>query len=281
MMREIDVALIRDAIKRMVMQINIEYPSDIQACMQQAYEKETHSIARSTLDFLLKNAQIAKEEHLPICQDTGMAIVFMNIGQEIHFVGGSLTEAIHQGVAEGYDQGYLRKSVVKDPLFDRINTKDNTPAIIYTNIVEGDQLELLVGAKGFGSENMSTITMLKPAQGLQGVKDVVLKAIQNAGPNACPPMVVGVGIGGTFDYAAMLAKKATLRTEKHNPDPRYAQLERELVKEANALGIGPQGMGGTTTVFRINIEEFPTHIAGLPCAVNISCHVTRHAKEVL
>ena len=280
-MREIDVSLIQDAIKRMVMKINIEYPQDLQACMQQAYENEQHPIAKSTLSFLLKNASIAKEEQLPICQDTGMAIVFLTIGQDVHLIGGSLSEAVNQGVAQGYAEGYLRKSVVDDPLFERINTKNNTPAILYTTIVEGDQVEILVGAKGFGSENMSTITMLKPAQGLQGVKDTVLQAIRHAGPNACPPMVVGVGIGGTFDYAAMLAKKATLREELHNPDPRYAQLEQELVQEANALGIGPQGMGGNTTVFRINIEQYPTHIAGLPCAVNISCHVTRHAKEVI
>lgn len=280
-MREISVNQIRDIIAQMVMKINVVYPDDIQTCMQQAAETETHPIAQSTLQFLLKNAAIAKEEKLPICQDTGMAIVFLSIGQDVHFVDGSLSKAVNKGVALGYQKGYLRKSVVQDPLFDRINTKDNTPAILYTNIIEGEHVEILVGAKGFGSENMSTITMLKPAQGIQGVKETVINAIRQAGPNACPPMVVGVGIGGTFDYAAMLAKKATLRADLHNPDPRYAQLEEELLAEANKLGIGPQGMGGNTTVFRINVEQFPTHIAGLPCAVNISCHVTRHAKEVL
>ncbi|MDM8157832.1 fumarate hydratase [Amedibacillus dolichus] len=280
-MRTIAVDQIRDAICRMVQRINIEYPDDIRRCMETALQKEQHPTARSTLQFLIRNAAIAREERLPICQDTGMAVIFLRVGQDVHFTGGSLRDAIDQGVAMGYEQGYLRKSVVDDPLFERINTRTNTPAIVYTEICEGDQVEILVGAKGFGSENMSTITMLKPAQGIQGVKDAVLSAIRQAGPNACPPMVVGVGIGGTFDYAAMLAKKATLREALHSKDPRYAALEEELLQEANALGIGPQGLGGDTSVFRINIEHYPTHIAGLPCAVNISCHVTRHAKEVL
>lgn len=280
-MRTIAIDQIRDAICRMVQRINIEYPDDIRRCMETALQKEQHPTARSTLQFLIRNAAIAREERLPICQDTGMAVFFLHVGQDVHFTGGSLRDAIDQGVAMGYEQGYLRKSVVDDPLFERINTRTNTPAIVYTEICEGDQVEILVGAKGFGSENMSTITMLKPAQGIQGVKDAVLSAIRQAGPNACPPMVVGVGIGGTFDYAAMLAKKATLREALHSKDPRYAALEEELLQEANALGIGPQGLGGDTSVFRINIEHYPTHIAGLPCAVNISCHVTRHAKEVL
>lgn len=280
-MRTIAVDQIRDAICRMVRRINIEYPDDIRRCMETALQKEQHPTARSTLQFLIRNAAIAREERLPICQDTGMAVIFLRVGQDVHFTGGSLRDAIDQGVAMGYEQGYLRKSVVDDPLFERINTRTNTPAIVYTEICEGEQVEILVGAKGFGSENMSTITMLKPAQGIQGVKDAVLSAIRQAGPNACPPMVVGVGIGGTFDYAAMLAKKATLREALHSKDPRYAALEEELLQEANALGIGPQGLGGGTSVFRINIEHYPTHIAGLPCAVNISCHVTRHAKEVL
>ena len=280
-MRTIAVDQIRDAICRMVQRINIEYPDDIRRCMETALQKEQHPTARSTLQFLIRNAAIAREERLPICQDTGMAVIFLRVGQDVHFTGGSLRDAIDQGVAMGYEQGYQRKSVVDDPLFERINTRTNTPAIVYTEICEGEQVEILVGAKGFGSENMSTITMLKPAQGIQGVKDAVLSAIRQAGPNACPPMVVGVGIGGTFDYAAMLAKKATLREALHSKDPRYAALEEELLQEANALGIGPQGLGGDTSVFRINIEHYPTHIAGLPCAVNISCHVTRHAKEVL
>lgn len=280
-MREIHVAQIEQAICEMVQRINYEYPPDIEASMKQREQEEEHPVAKATLQFLLQNAEIARKERLPICQDTGMAVVFLRVGQEVHFIGGSLREAVDRGVAKGYEQGYLRKSVVNDPLFDRVNTKDNTPAILYTDITEGDTVEIEVGAKGFGSENMSGITMLKPAQGIDGVKETVLTAIQNAGPNACPPLVVGVGIGGTFDYAAMLAKKATLRSAPHNADPRYAKLEEELLQAANALGIGPQGLGGKTTVFRINIEYYPTHIAGLPCAVNISCHVTRHAKEVL
>ena len=280
-MREISVSRIEEAVCRMVQQINYAYPPQIETDMKRMAEEETHPIARSTLQFLLDNARIAKEEHIPICQDTGMAVIFLRVGQDVHFTSGSLRDAIDQGVAMGYEQGYLRKSVVDDPLFERINTRTNTPAIVYTEICEGEQVEILVGAKGFGSENMSTITMLKPAQGIQGVKDAVLSAIRQSGPNACPPMVVGVGIGGTFDYAAMLAKKATLREALHSEDPRYAALEEELLQEANALGIGPQGLGGDTSVFRINIEHYPTHIAGLPCAVNISCHVTRHAKEVL
>lgn len=280
-MREISVSRIEEAVCRMVQQINYAYPPQIETDMKRMAEEETHPIARSTLQFLLDNARIAKEEHIPICQDTGMAVIFMKIGQDVHFIGGSLREAVDRGVARGYEEGFLRKSVVSDPLFARVNTKNNAPAILYTELIEGDGVEIVVGAKGFGSENMSTITMLKPAQGIEGVKACVLSAIQKAGPNACPPMVVGVGIGGTFDYAAVLAKKAVLREALHHPDPRYAALEEELTQEANALGIGPQGMGGKTTVFRINIEQCPTHIAGLPCAVTISCHVTRHAKEVL
>ena len=280
-MREIDVNRVEDAVCRMVQQINYEYPADIEQDMKAMAAAETHPIARSTLDLLLENAHIAREEHIPICQDTGMAVIFMKIGQDMHFIGGSLREAVDRGVARGYEEGYLRKSVVSDPLFARVNTKNNAPAILYTELTEGETVEITVGAKGFGSENMSVIAMLKPAQGIDGVKETVLSAIRKAGPNACPPMVVGVGIGGTFDHAAVLAKKAVLREARHNEDERYAQLEDELTQAANALNIGPQGMGGKTTVFRINIEHYPTHIAGLPCAVNISCHVTRHAKEVL
>lgn len=281
-MRTIAVDQIRDAICRMVQRINIEYPDDIRRCMETALQKEQHPTARSTLQFLIRNAAIAREERLPICQDTGMAVIFLRVGQDVHFTGGSLRDAIDQGVAMGYEQGYLRKSVVDDPLFERINTRTNTPAIVYTEICEGEQVEILVGAKGFGSENMSTITMLKPAQGIQGVKDAVLSAIRQAGPNACPPMVVGVGIGGTFDKAALLAKKALMRPlDSENPDPFYADLEKEMLEKVNQLGIGPQGFGGKTTAIGLNIETMPTHIAGMPCAVNINCHVTRHKTEVL
>lgn len=281
-MREVSVKIITSKIAEMVQLVNYHYPKDIQQMLEASAIKETSKIGKETLELLLENSKIAKEEHIPICQDTGMVIVFIKIGQEVALVDGDFKEAIYEGVRKGYEEGYLRKSVVSDPLFDRINTKDNTPCIIYPEIVAGDQVEIEVGCKGFGSENMSTITMLKPAQGVAGVKEAVISAIKKAGPNACPPMVVGVGIGGTFDYAAVLAKKATLRDcSIENPDPRYAQLEKELLEEANALNIGPQGLKGDTTVFKINIEHFPTHIAGMPCAVNISCHVTRHAKEVI
>lgn len=281
-MREVSVKTITSKIAAMVQQVNYHYPKDIQEMLEASAIKETSKIGKETLELLLENSKIAKEEQIPICQDTGMVIVFIKIGQEVALVDGDFKEAIYEGVRQGYQEGYLRKSIVSDPLFDRINTKDNTPCIIYPEIVTGDQVEIEVGCKGFGSENMSTITMLKPAQGVAGVKEAVISAIKKAGPNACPPMVVGVGIGGTFDYAAVLAKKATLRDCRiENPDPRYAQLEKELLEEANALNIGPQGLKGDTTVFKINIEHFPTHIAGMPCAVNISCHVTRHAKEVI
>lgn len=281
-MREVSVKIISSKIAEMVQQVNYHYPKDIQEMLEASAIKETSKIGKETLELLLENSRIAKEEQIPICQDTGMVIVFIKIGQEVTLVDGDFKEAIYEGVRKGYEEGYLRKSVVSDPLFDRINTKDNTPCIIYPEIVAGEQVEIEVGCKGFGSENMSTITMLKPAQGVAGVKEAVISAIKKAGPNACPPMVVGVGIGGTFDYAAVLAKKATLRDcSIENSDPRYAQLEKELLEEANALNIGPQGLKGDTTVFKINIEHFPTHIAGMPCAVNISCHVTRHAKEVI
>lgn len=281
-MREVSVKIITSKIAEMVQQVNYHYPKDIQEMLEASAIKETSKIGKETLELLLENSRIAKEEQIPICQDTGMVIVFIKIGQEVTLVDGDFKEAIYEGVRKGYEEGYLRKSVVSDPLFDRINTKDNTPCIIYPEIVAGEQVEIEVGCKGFGSENMSTITMLKPAQGVAGVKEAVISAIKKAGPNACPPMVVGVGIGGTFDYAAVLAKKATLRDcSIENPDSRYAQLEKELLEEANALNIGPQGLKGDTTVFKINIEHFPTHIAGMPCAVNISCHVTRHAKEII
>ena len=281
-MKEIHVSKISEAICEMVQKINFEYPQDIEYLLKKSEQTERSVIGKQTLQLLSENARIAKEERIPICQDTGMVIVFIQIGQDVHFVGGNLNEAINEGVRKGYADGYLRKSIVSDPLFERINTKDNTPCIIYPSIVEGDSVTLEVGCKGFGSENMSTITMLKPAQGIAGVKQAVIDAIKKAGPNACPPMVVGVGIGGSFDYAAMLAKKATLRDCTYaNENPMYAQLEEELLEEANALNIGPQGLKGDTTALKVNVEYFPTHIAGLPCAVNISCHVTRHAKKVI
>ena len=238
-------------------------------------------MARTVLDKIVENYQIAAGEQVPICQDTGMACVFLEIGQDVHFVGGDLRLAVDEGVRRGYDKGYLRKSVVGDPV-RRGNTGDNTPAMLYTEIVPGDQVKITVGPKGFGSENMSAIRMFKPSAGLQGIKDFILETVENAGPNPCPPMVIGVGIGGTFDKAALLAKKAIMRPlDTHHPDPFYAELEDEMLEKVNALGIGPQGFGGRTTALAVNIETFPTHIAGLPVAVNINCHVTRHQTEVL
>ena len=280
-MREISVSRIEEAVCRLGQQINYAYPTQIERDMKRMAEEETHPIARSTLQILLDNARIAKEEHIPICQDTGMACVFLEIGQDVHFVGGDLTEAVNEGVRHGYDKGYLRKSVVKDPV-RRGNTGDNTPAMLYTEIVPGDKVKITVGPKGFGSENMSQIRMFKPSAGLQGIKDFILEVVETAGPNPCPPMVVGVGIGGTFDKAALLAKKALMRPlDSDNPDPFYADLEKEMLEKVNQLGIGPQGFGGKTTAIGLNIETMPTHIAGMPCAVNINCHVTRHKTEVL
>lgn len=282
MMREFHVSKIQDVVCTMVQQINYHYPKDIYRCLVDASNKETSQIGKETLRILMENSRLADEQHIPICQDTGMVIVFLKIGQEVHLQGGNLQEAIQQGVRNGYEQGYLRKSVVADPLFERTNTKDNTPAVIYTEIIAGDQIMIDLAAKGFGSENMSVLKMLKPAQGIEGVTQTVLEAVKNAGPNACPPMVIGVGIGGTFDYAAVLAKKATVRpVDVPNPDPRYAKLEADLLKVVNDLHIGPQGLKGDVTAFHVNVEQFPTHIAGLPVAVNISCHITRHASEVL
>ncbi len=281
-MREVSVQRVKEVVSQMVQEVNFYYPKDIAAKLQEASKQERSKIGKETLELLIKNSEIAAQEKIPICQDTGMVIVFLTVGQEVHFVEGAINQAINEGVALGYEQGYLRKSIVDDPVFDRINTKDNTPCVIYTNMVEGDQVEIELSTKGFGSENMSTITMLKPAQGVEGVKQAVLDTIKKAGPNACPPMVVGVGLGGSFDYAAQLAKKATLRSvDQYNPHPKYAQLEEELTQLANALNIGPQGLKGDTTVLKVNVEQYPTHIAGMPCAVNISCHVTRHAKEVI
>lgn len=281
-MREISVKQISACIEKMVQDVNYAYPEDIKQLLKESVLKETSKIGKETLTLLLENARIAQNEHIPICQDTGMVIVFIKIGQQVHLIDGDLNEAINEGVRNGYEKGYLRKSIVDDPVFERINTRDNTPCIIYSEIVSGENVEIEIGCKGFGSENMSTITMLKPSQSVAGIKEAVLSAIKKAGPNACPPMVVGVGIGGSFDYAAVLAKKAAMRDcTIPNPDKRYAALEEELLAEANTLQIGPQGLKGDTTVFKINIEHFPTHIAGMPCAVNISCHVSRHAKEVI
>ncbi|AKN32935.1 fumarate hydratase [Clostridium carboxidivorans P7] len=277
-MRDINVSEITSSIKKLCIDANYFLSDDVKSRIKKAKEEETWDMAKGILEKILENVDIAKNEKMPMCQDTGMACVFVELGQEVHIVGGSLEDAINEGVRQGYTEGYLRKSVVKDPL-DRVNTKDNTPAVIYYNLVPGDKLKITVAPKGFGSENMSQIKMLKPADGLDGVKEFILKAVKEAGPNPCPPIVVGVGIGGTFDKAANLAKKALIRPlAERNSNPFYENLEKELLDKVNALGIGPQGFGGKTTALAVNIETYPTHIAGLPVAVNINCHVTRHAE---
>ena len=279
-MREISAQKITEVVKKLCIEANCFLPQDLKQRIEKSHAEETWPQAKEILERIIENYQIADEAARPICQDTGMACVFVTIGQEVH-VDGPLAEAIHEGVRQGYTEGYLRKSVVRDPL-DRVNTGDNTPAMIYYDIVPGDVLEITVAPKGFGSENMSQIKMLKLADGLQGVKDFILKVVEDAGPNPCPPIVVGVGVGGTFDKAAFMAKKALMRSvDERNEDPFWAELEIEMLEKVNQLGIGPQGFGGKTTALCVNIEKCPTHIAGLPIAVNINCHVTRHKTEVL
>ena len=278
-MREIHISEIISTVRDLCIESNYYLSSDVKEALCKAKEDETWPLAENVLDQLILNSNIAQKEDMPICQDTGMACVFVEIGQEVHIVGGLLQDAINEGVRRGYDEGFLRKSVVKDPI-DRVNTKDNTPAIIYYDIVSGDKIKITVAPKGFGSENMSRIKMLKPSDGLQGVKDFIIETVKLAGPNPCPPIVVGVGIGGTFDKAAYLAKKALIRPlNKRNDEKFYSDLEEELLETINKLGIGPQGFGGKTTALGLNIETYPTHIAGLPVAVNINCHATRHKER--
>ena len=279
-MREINAQQITEVVRRLCIDANRHLPQDMKNRIEACRAQEGWAQAGEILDRIIENYHIADGSDRPICQDTGVACVFLKVGQEVH-INGDIAEAVNEGVRQGYDQGYLRKSVVRDPL-DRVNTGDNTPAMLYYEIVPGDKLEITVAPKGFGSENMSQIKMLKPSDGLQGVKDFVCKVVEDAGPNPCPPIVVGVGIGGTFDTAAYLAKKALMRSvDQRNSVPFYAQLEEELLESVNALGIGPQGFGGRTTALAVNIEQYPTHIAGLPVAVNLNCHVTRHMTEVL
>lgn len=281
-MKQIDADLITKEVRRMVMEANYFLPEDTVRKLEEARDSEGWELAASTIDKIVQNAGIAKNEQVPMCQDTGMVVVFVEIGQEVHVVNGYIEDAINQGIREGYEDGYLRKSVVTDPLDDRKNTLDNTPGVIHYSIVPGDKLSITVAPKGFGSENMSRLAMLRPADGLQGVKDFILETVEKAGPNPCPPIVVGVGLGGTFDKATMLAKKALMRDlDSYSERPFYADLEKELLEEINALGIGPQGYGGKTTALKVAIESYPTHIAGLPVAVNIQCHATRHKQVIL
>lgn len=277
-MREINSSLISEVVARLCIDANYHLPPDMKRQIISSSKEESWETASIILDQIIENFNIADENLQPICQDTGLACVFLSIGQDVN-IKGNLEEAVNEGVRKGYSQGYLRKSVVSDPL-NRVNTGDNTPAMIYYDICPGDKIKITVAPKGFGSENMSQIKMLKPSDGIEGVKDFVIKVVEDAGPNPCPPIVVGVGIGGTFDKAAYLAKKALMRpVDQRNSEDFYAELEEELLEKINALGIGPQGFGGRTTALAVNIEKFPTHIAGLPVAVNINCHVTRHMTE--
>ena len=281
-MRELDVREIKEAVKKLCMEANYEIPEDVLNGFKSAKLLEESETGKKVLDILIENSEIAKNEKVPYCQDTGMTVVFVEIGQEVKLVGGSIEKAINEGVAEGYTEGYLRKSVVSDPLFDRKNTGTNTPAVIHYKIVEGDKVKIIVAPKGGGSENMSRLKMLKPADGIEGVKKFVIETVSIAGANPCPPVIVGVGIGGNFELSALLAKKALLRPlGDRNPDPRYAKLEEELLQEINKLGIGPSGFGGRITALDVKIEWHPCHMATLPVAVNIQCHAARHKEVVI
>ncbi|GFI65314.1 L(+)-tartrate dehydratase subunit alpha [Lachnospiraceae bacterium] len=280
-MRTLKVSEITEAVKDMCIEANHFLTEDMKCALERAALTEESILGRQILEQLQENLKIAGDDRIPICQDTGMAVIFVEVGQEIYFEGGTLTEAIQEGVRRGYQEGFLRKSVVKDPLI-RENTRDNTPAVIHYDIVSGDRVKITVAPKGFGSENMSRIFMLKPADGMEGVRNAVLTAVREAGPNACPPMVVGVGIGGTFEKCAVLAKQALTRpVDERSSVPYVSELERELLEKINASGIGPGGLGGRTTALAVNINTYPTHIAGLPVAVNICCHVNRHSVRVL
>lgn len=273
---------ITQTVKKLFMDCNYYIGKDIMSALETAYEKESSPVGKSVLSQIIENDKIAADEQVPLCQDTGMAILFVEYGDKVVVEDGSFEDAVNEGVRQAYSEGYLRKSVVSDPVFDRINTKDNTPAVIHTRIVSGNQIKILAGGKGFGSENMSAIKMLTPSYGIEGVKQFVLDTVRNAGPNPCPPIVVGVGIGGTFERAAQLAKRATFRAiDTHNEDERYSALEDELLAEINKMGFGPAGLGGNTTAIGVNVETAPTHIAGMPVAVNICCHAARHASAVI
>lgn len=281
MIRTVQTEIITETIKKMCIEANYSLSSDMVKAMRKAEEKEESVLGKQILAQLQDNLEIAASDMIPICQDTGMAVVFLEVGQDVHFEGGSFEDVVNEGVRRGYTEGFLRKSVVGDPIL-RENTKDNTPAVIHTRIVEGDRVKITVAPKGFGSENMSRVFMLKPAEGLEGVKNAILTAVKDAGPNACPPLVVGVGIGGTFEKCALMAKKALTReVGKHSDIPYVRKLEEEMLEKINCLGIGPGGLGGTVTALAVNVNTYPTHIAGLPVAVNICCHVNRHTVCVL
>lgn len=275
--RRISAQTVTNTVKQLFLDCNYFIGDDVMCALKKAKEKEESPVGKSVLAQIIENNEIAANEQIPLCQDTGMAILFVEYGDKVVIEDGSFDDAVQEGVRQAYEQGYLRKSVVTDPVFDRVNTKDNTPAIIHTTIVKGDKIKITAGGKGFGSENMSAIKMITPSYGVEGVKDFILDTVRTAGPNPCPPIVVGVGIGGTFERCAQLAKKATFRNiDSQNPDPRYAQLEVEMLEKINKMGFGPAGLGGNTTAIGVNIETSPTHIAGMPVAVNICCHAARH-----
>ena len=279
LMREINVSELTKTIRQMCIDVNHELSEDMKEALKKAKDAEDSELGKQILSSLSENLKIAKEEMIPICQDTGMAVLFFEIGQDVHFIGGDFTDAVNEGVRQGYIDGYLRKSVVSDPLI-RENTKDNTPAVIHTELVPGEEVKITLAPKGFGSENTSRLFMLKPADGIEGVKEAIMTAVKDAGPNACPPMVLGVGIGGTFEKCAWLAKKALTRpVGSHSEIPYVKDLEEEMLEKINALGTGPGGLGGKTTALAVNINTYPTHIAGLPVAINICCHVNRHIVE--
>ncbi|ABB15244.1 MULTISPECIES: fumarate hydratase [Carboxydothermus] len=278
-MRIIEAAQITEAVAQLAIKANYYLNPDLYEALVKGREMEESPIGKEIFEILIKNAEIAREEEMAICQDTGMAVVFMEIGQDVHIVGGNLEDAVNAGVAKGYLEGYLRKSVVEEPLFNRVNTKNNTPAVIHVSIVPGDKVKIVLAPKGFGSENMSALRMFKPSDGIEAIKKFVVDTVVNAGSNPCPPIVIGIGIGGTMEKAALLAKKALIRPLNiRNSHPQYAALEQELLELVNNTGIGPQGLGGRITALAVNIEWFPTHIAGLPVAININCHATRHAE---
>lgn len=280
-MREINVNVITDSVKKLCIDSNYYLPSDVKEALEKAVDKEESPLGKEILNDILRNQDIAKKDNVPICQDTGLAVIFLELGQDVRLIGGDLNEAINKGVSLGYISGYLRKSSVDDPFIERKNTGDNTPAIIHTTIVKGDKIKIVVAPKGGGSENMSALAMLKPSDGVEGIKKFVLNTVENAGSNPCPPIIVGVGIGGTIEMTTLMAKKSLLRTVgKHNDNPKIANLEKKLLIEINKLGIGPQGFGGRVTALAVNIETFPAHIASMPIAINIQCHAARH-KEII
>lgn len=280
-MRTIDVSLVTESVAKLCINSNYYIGADIKDAFVKSIEKETNPLGKDILNILIENSEIASNEKIPICQDTGMTVVFVKVGQDVHFTGGNINDAINKGVAKGYEEGFLRKSVVKDPV-NRVNTKDNTPAVIHTEIVDGDKVEITVSPKGFGSENMSRLIMLKPSDGIEGIKNFVIETVVKAGPNPCPPIIVGVGIGGTMEKCAIMSKKSLLRNVgTKNDDKFWNEVEEELLEKINNLNIGPAGLGGNTTALAVHINTFATHIAGLPVAVNIGCHVTRHLTDII